>query len=257
MGIPVAELDLPALTVIIHASSDRRPARFARVSAEDGLAQFPLGITLTRREDIVAVLGYQRFHPEVSLVSGTPGGYDGEGITRRGSTIQSAQADMFAVQWFPVIRLDALSDGPVAAVHARAGRAPDCAAGRGEFVHDVRAVSRLRRTNPRSVRESLRHPGAVGATGRYAAEDIEYRGVSASRSRWSNCRRRSAPWPSARPDPLTARVTLQAHGDAPEDLPRCRFAAPLRASTTGDLRRMEVPQQRHRPRIRTVRLSEG
>ena len=85
-GTPVHELDLPEIEMMGLERGVALDA--ARAAAEKHwLARMPLGYTVTRYEDVVAILRDRRFHSAVSLVTQMSGAEDSSAERRRQSIL--------------------------------------------------------------------------------------------------------------------------------------------------------------------------
>lgn len=94
--VPVDEAELPFLDLSAQSGPAERRAQLDRVRREHWLARTPLGYVVTRYEDCVAILSDRRFHSAASRVVELGGVDDVDVLTRRRTSILSAEGEEHA-----------------------------------------------------------------------------------------------------------------------------------------------------------------
>jgi cytochrome P450 len=92
MGTPVHELDLPEID-LFGLDRDEAKARFAEASAQHWLARMPLGYSVMRHDDVVALLRDRRFHSAIGMLAQMSGVSDDDLSGRQQRSILAMEGD--------------------------------------------------------------------------------------------------------------------------------------------------------------------
>lgn len=92
MGTPVHELELPEVD-LFGLDRDAAKARFAEAREQHWLARMPMGYSVMRHEDVVALLRERRFHSAIGMLAQMSGVADDELSGRQQRSILAMEGD--------------------------------------------------------------------------------------------------------------------------------------------------------------------